>query len=222
MVEPLGHTVEGVRAMQAAGTVVLAYLSVMELAPGAPETRLLGDGDFLCRSGRRLRNEEYGNFLADLRSPRWRGLLLEKAARLLDHYDGLFLDTVADVEHNAVGAVLRDTLPVAAASLLKELRTRWPDHVLVQNNGLGLLSSWTAPLIHGICWENPCIGQTFWVQRLRALQTEHGLKVFLLLEAPEGQDTGPAEAVAAANGFLLYAAPSRYLGAVRPRLERQG
>lgn len=230
VVEPAGQSPESVAAMQSSGTLVLAYLSVVEVPPWDPELKLLKPGDLLQLNGRPYRNEAYGNYLADLRSARWNGLLLHRAGSLLERsgYDGLFLDTIGDVESLALDGGQAGSLLLAAASLVGRMRAMFGGYVLVQNNGLERLCLLTGDYVNGICWENPSLGAPGpWaravVSRLEALRNK-GVKVMILLE--EQPDTGkdgtwepgagvrPAENLCREKGFLLYRAPAGYTGGV--------
>lgn len=232
VVEPAGQSDDSLRRMRESGTLVLAYISVVEVSPGEPEYKLLKPGDLLSRGGEPIQNPVYGNYLADLRSTRWIGLLLRKAGSLLtgSGYDGLFLDTIGDVESGDLGTGLRDSLLLAAADLVRRIRTIHSGRVLVQNNGLERLCLLTAGLIDGICWENLRFGEPLgpWNEavagRLEKLKESRGIKILLLLE--EGGGAGHAASAEQENnfrlardfaykkGFLLYRAPAGYTGGV--------
>lgn len=233
IVEPDGHNAASLRVMQDAGTLVLAYLSVMEIPPAAPENKLLRTTDYLSNEGSLLSNVEYGNYLADLRSTRWVGLLLQKAGRLIQSgYDGLFLDTIGDVESTSIPGELRDLQLMAAVNIVGQLRRRFPQHILVQNSGLEKLCSLTAAYINGICWENPPLGIEAcipWVEvitgKLEKLRDTYGIKVLLLQEEKDeaglggvGDNTDAifqlAKDISHSKDFLLYKAPYRYIGGI--------
>lgn len=224
VVEPQGQTPETVKTIQASGTLVLAYLSVSEVSPSSPVFSLLTEGDFLLAGGRPVLNQEYGNYLVDLRSALWRRLLLHQAGGFLlsSGYDGLFLDTIANAEMELPVSGGRDSQLLAAVNLVKDLRDLFPEHLLVQNNGLGDLCLLTAGLIDGLCWENPPVGggETALVrkvvQRLKFLQENQGIRVMFLLEGktvPDGQ-AQIARTIAREHRFLFYRAPADYTGDV--------
>lgn len=236
VIEPSGQNDASVHSMQAAGTLLLAYLSVIEAPPSAPEIKLLQTEDFLTQGGCRLTNQEYGNFLIDLRSNRWKGLLWHKIGNLIWHagYDGVFLDTIGNVESPELSAIdTPNTQLLAAAHFVRQLRTTYPGHILVQNNGLEQLCFLTSAYLNGICWENPPFHQKTsrrWVKqtthRLAQFKKKYGLQVWLLLEE---KVTGPgvhrvdaadnfqlAKEIAAHQAFLLYQAPVRYVGGISP------
>lgn len=229
IVEPAGQSQSSLRAMQLSGTLVLAYLSVMEVPPWDPVLSILRPEDFLSQGGRPLCNQAFGNYLADLRSSRWAGLLLHRAGSLLDRwgYDGLFLDTIGDVEDPGLPGGLADSLLLAAAELVGGIRKLFPGRILVQNNGLERLCLLTAEMINGLCWENPPLADQScrpWsgsiITRLESLKKKHGLKIMLLVE--DGETSEPScgtncllsGRLAVEKGFLFYRAYRGYTGGV--------
>lgn len=231
IVEPAGQQAASLQKIKDSGTLVLAYLSVVELNPAAPEVKLFRDTDFLNVAGQPLMNEAYGNYLMDLRSNRWQGLLRHKAGSLIEHsgYDGLFLDTIGDIESERITPESRDALIMAAVNMISRFRSSFPGAILVQNCGLEKLCNLTASMINGICWENPPLGEITaapWVRavtrRLVHLKERHGLKIMLLVEengaarAPAGDGNldgrcRTARIIAGRHGFLLYRAPLGYV-----------
>lgn len=156
IVEPLGQTTETLNQLKAAGTLLLAYLSVMEMPAWDAGIALLDLSDFLRCNGQAITNSEHGTYLLDLRSTRWQRLLFHRASILLDQgYDGLFLDTIGDVELPIWSPLQQIELVANATALVRQLRAIYPQHLLVQNNGLARLIEQTAPHLSGVCWENP-------------------------------------------------------------------
>lgn len=223
VVEPAGQTADGLRQLRQAGTLVFAYVSIVEIASYHAQFGLLRESDFLRLDGKPLTNETFGTYMLDLMSERWRGLLHHHIGRLLlgDGYDGLFLDTIGNVEMHALPHALRERQLSAAADLVHHLKRWFPEHLLIQNNGLERLCLHTADAIDGICWENPPFHRpesTEWVDaitaRLQEMAERKGLKVFLLLE--EGQAEWEkrekaARALSERHRFLLYRAPVNYV-----------
>lgn len=219
IVEPAGHGSTGLKEMQHSGTLVLAYLSVIEVPEWDPAFKMLKAEDFLLSPGRQpLINMEYGNYLADLGSKRWTGLIMHRAARLIANsgYDGLFLDTIGDVEWAGDGGSIRDSLLVAAADFVRQIRNLFPGRVLIQNQGLESLCLLTAPYLNGICWENPPLDNESirqWVRnmigQLSMFKERYGLKVLMLQEEKETPNRIAGE-ISCENGFLLYRAPRGY------------
>jgi len=226
VVEPLGQQANNVRELQCNGALVLAYISILEAGPHMAAYGKLQTSDFLHVRGRMVMNEAFGTRIVDIRSPRWRSLLMEQAGRLLEDegYDGLFLDTIGDAEDPRFPESVQDMMIEECESLLQEIKRRYPDRLLVQNNGLERLCERTSPLIDGICWENPPFDKPEsdeWAagvtERLRRLERDAGIRVLLLLERPES--LGPkrlrkARELVKSDRFLLYQADRHYTGEI--------
>lgn len=225
IVEPAGHTQESIQKIKSLGALTIAYLSVIEVPPWSEDLKNLPLCDFLHIEEKPYINQKYGNYWIDLRSPRWAEMLFERVRVLLDvlGYDGLFMDTVGYVESDHLSGRLRTKLIKAATNFIRELRKRFPDHLLIQNCGLETLFQKTAGYLDGVCWENPPFNQftsKTWaakvIRNLEIKKAAHGLQVFLLVEEndPCARDFHLVEYVASKKQFLVYHAPSCYTAGV--------
>ncbi len=211
VVEALGQTDGSLAKMRTASTLLLAYLSLLELPIWDPWTRLLHPDDYLQHDGSPLTNEQHGGRLLDLRSYRCQRMLVHRAGKLLAQgYDGLFLDTVDQAESSERPLLLRAELVDSTAALIRNLHSLYPDHLLIQNNGLRMLVERTAPALAGVCWENPAV-ELLSRDHLCRLQTRiSGLAgrdhCRLLLLLPQAGLTPSIPA-----GVLAYLAPQDYL-----------
>ncbi len=221
IVEPAGQSALSLHAIKRYGTLTLAYLSIMEVAPWAPEMPALAQSDFLHLNGGPYINPAYGNYWVDIRSGRWGTMLRQRISSLLEGagYDGLFLDTIGYVEAPFLPERLRAGLLSAAAGLVRKLRYAYPEHIIVQNGGLVELFRHTAGYVNGFCWENPPLGSaggTEWVQgvvaNLSALR-DKDIQVLLLWD---GCDECPDEVltIAGQKRFLVYRAPGSYVAGI--------
>jgi hypothetical protein len=226
VLEPRGWAAGDLSAVRAGRGRVLAYLSVLEADEQSCREAGLGRGDLLQRGGRPWFKPEWGTWVADPRAPRWRRFVAARAATLAaDGWHGLFLDTVGDVEDDAVRQDAAWLLP-AAAELVRLVRQAAGERLLVQNHGLLLLLPYVAACLDGVCWEAPplaAFGREAWadraLQRVLSLSLRHDLMVLLLDRAP-ADATGAAaaaalEAFAARHGCLAYTAPVDYHLGVR-------
>jgi hypothetical protein len=132
------------------------------------------------------------------------------------HCDGLFLDTIGNLEDFRIPINTKYTFIETAVELLETIKIDFNHPFLIQNNGLGLLLNYTKHCIDGICWEN--VGfrhgvagkfNRVIVKKLRDLQKETGMKVFLLTE--ESRQTRKLQRFSEQNHFLYYNAPKDYL-----------
>ncbi|MEB3101366.1 endo alpha-1,4 polygalactosaminidase [Ferviditalea candida] len=221
VVDPAGHTPDGLERLFQAGTLVIAYVSIMEIRPEDPFFSLLGESDWLRMNGSPVMNEAFGTRLLDLRSNRWSGLLHHRIGQLLAQarYDGIFLDTLGDLEWPALPPAVRDNQLQAAVGLIKGIRSVFPDHLLIQNNGLERLCLTTSEWIDAVCWENPLFFEPHmaWssstADRLSGLCRSKPLRVLLLFEqGPEAERSLPiADQYAEAKDWLICTAGRNYI-----------
>lgn len=229
ILEPQGWTTPHLRQLQKEQVSALAYISVLEVPDWRiPETGLK-DQDFVTIDGAPWRKEPFGNRVARPDSPVWRGYL----ARHLDAlyragWDGLFLDTLGDVEDEVLLARAEWLLP-ATADLVRHIARAFPDRPIVANNGLWRVVPLIADYIHGVCWEGdltPEVLKQPWAQAMidflgRAAQQRHWVN--LMLGHIPGTSLSSAQKLlrfsedADRYGFLPYAAPGNYADGIRLR-----
>lgn len=225
VVEPAHYTPTEISWLQSRGTRVLAYVSVVEIGDYHDLFSNVSREDFLFCDGEPMRQPAYGTYLLDLTSARWRGTLLHHVGTLLTQggYDGVFLDTIGDVEMPN----LPDSFAQvdAAVQFVQNIRRWFPDAWIVQNNGLELLCLRTAQWLDGIVWENPPIDDkesVMWVaritDRLHELAKSHQVASLLLFDGMERMER-PALLVrrrfADSHGFPIYFAHTHYQSEVQ-------
>jgi len=222
ILEPAGHTSQGICRIKSRGTLALAYLSMLEIPPWSRERRFLPETDFLQQNGSPLVYEPSGNYWGDLRSKNWTNLLLHKISCLLSRleYDGIFLDTLGYVEEAVFPSQLREETITAVRRMLDRVREVFPRHLLIQNGGLRRIIYATAPYLNGICWENPLgndsdpeLANRLVLNNLKRLKDEYNIQVLMLIENYHG-NISAVRKIAADNGFLIYHADSGYAGRI--------
>ena len=224
IIEPSAHDATDIDVLQSNNTLVLAYVTVMEVGPHHPQWTQLTEDDFIKADGQVLMQSAYGTSILDLTSTRWRGMLFHTVGELMmrRRYDGIFLDTIGDVEMPSV------TNPTAqmtgAVDIVRTLRNWFPDAIMVQNNGLELLVLDTAPYIDGLVCENPPLhlkSADAWNQRigerLHELEQQYGLKTLLLFDGIEvmpRKDWILRRRFGDVHQFPTYFAQTHYIGDV--------
>lgn len=220
IIEPSAYSAQEVKVLKAANTLVLGYVSIMELGDFHKMYGQLKDEDFLRIKGEKFYKPEFQTYVLDLKSKHWQGLLSHHVGRLLLHegYDGIFMDTIGDVEAPNFPPVESDLQIVQAVHMLRRYRSLFPDHVFVQNNGLERLCLQTAKYLDGICWENPPFTlkqSAAWCQsvldQIIELKMKFGVRALFLNEADEIINKPAARVMAQSladkHGFLYYEAP---------------
>ncbi len=191
IVEPLAHTFEDIKKTKKNCTLVLAYISIVEIHPSNSVYKLLKEEDFLAVDNHIQKNKQFGTYIVDLRSKRWQSLLEHRTGHLLleSGYDGLFIDTASDIEYLDISPALRRELIFEFKGYLEKIKELFPDRVVVMNNGTEELIYHTKNLIDGICWENPHViykANEKWFEetamRLSSICREENIKVLILTE----------------------------------------
>jgi endo-alpha-1,4-polygalactosaminidase (GH114 family) len=218
IVEPQGQNKDSINTMQSKGTLVIAYISVMEIFQAFPYYKLLRDEDFLKMDNIPVMNKEFNTYLIDLKSQRWCAILTHHIGNLIlnENYDGIFLDTIGDVEFPIFNEELQSELIYNATKLIMEIRSLYKDIIIIQNNGLNKLIHETAKFMDGVCFENPrfCDDECAdWMShitnKLINLSNEEEIKVLLLYEEKnfdkeELTIVKEAEKIAEKNKFLIF------------------
>ena len=203
--------------MQDKRTLVIAYVSVVEIFEAFPSYKFLRDEDFLKIDNKRVRNKEFNTYLINLKSKRWISILMHHIGNLIlnNNYDGIFLDTIADVEFELFNEELQESLICGAVELITKIRELYEDIIIIQNNGVSKLIESTFEIIDGVCWENPNlwgINNCDWIEYIIGkLSTlcKNEMKVLLLYEekgilSQEFNKIKYAERIAKINNFLIY------------------
>lgn len=224
VLEPGHRTPQEIKSLKDSGVIVLAYVSVMEVHEEHPLRQFVTESDYLRAQEppyTYIMQEAYGNRIVSLTSVNWRGCLLRHVGELLVRagYDGIFLDTIGDVEMTAIRQNMQQV--EAAAILVKQMRSWFPEAVLVQNNGLELLCQYTATYVDAIVWENPPLDlpeSRDWVEavaeRLSVLAIQDSVRILVLFEGARQENRLHflrGRAFAQKHGFTPYFAPEHYL-----------
>ncbi|PWK14954.1 endo alpha-1,4 polygalactosaminidase [Tumebacillus permanentifrigoris] len=177
ILEPRHVDSQTVLQLKSAGALVIGYLSVLE-TPTWNEQRFarLQPADTLTLQGQKVHFPEWDSYLMDIRQLSYQATLLQEVLDLIlvKQMDGVFLDTVGDLEEYVPAGRLRDEMMTAYREFLQRLRTLAPDVLLIQNRGFDTLPL-AAPHLQGLLWEDwrgdllphPWVQER--VQRLRGL-----------------------------------------------------
>lgn len=219
IVEPRAWDTQSLASLKSHNTMVLAYFSLLEPAPGEDITQLRAR-DLLQVDGRICREPTTGNLILDPRSRAAR----ERLARLLppileQPYDGLFIDTAGDIERPPLFG--EDDLFVATALMIRNIRQRWPGIVICQNWGLEKLRYFSVDYVDAFCWENynRSLRNTWFNQTMHWLANLEGKRTLLLGEtlSPNCEPSDPDIEMAIRcqdDHFISYLAPRGYVSGV--------
>jgi hypothetical protein len=192
IIETRAQSVAEVNALRSAGRLAIGYISIgedAELRTGDTKGPGGYDSSYFDRNGDNLpdKNETWNSYFANAASPAWRTHFLARADEIIKTHgvDGFFLDTVE------TSLSYRDSFP-AMVSLIRELRARHPNAVIVMNRGWDLLPDLGATP-DGIMFESFTLSYDFAEKRyvtMRPSAWDHGLEVWQTLIHPAQQKHG--------------------------------
>lgn len=157
IIEPHHFTTAMVQRLQTAGTLVYGYMSVME-TPSWNEQRTssLKPDDFFMVNKEPVHFPLWDSWLMDLRQAHYRELLHKEIDEQIvgKQMDGLFLDTVGDIdEYIPPDEKLRRSMKKAYRSLLRRTLSHYPSLSIIQNRGFDALP-FSHVYLDGLLWED--------------------------------------------------------------------
>lgn len=232
IIEPSAYSDSDILELKSSGTLPIAYMTTMELNSNLKLFSLLNKEDFIHIDGKPFMNTLFNNHIVDISSKRLQNLLLHQAGSFFyQHgYAGVFLDTIGNCENNEIKKHFGDKQFWAALEFIKLLRNRFPELIIIQNNGLEQLFSESSPFINGICWENPPFQESksaIWMEqintRILEAKSKFNTKVMLVMEDEHCSTKGEnlfsssnrlAKIYSKKYDYLLYFAPCNYIGEI--------
>lgn len=214
----LGEDAAGkIAALKSGGALVIGYLSYFEVADWH-RYRSRVPAEWHLKIGGETWTPWGNNHAVDLTVPEWRALLVELTASEIMAYgcDGVFMDTLADLDHPDLPEEIRSAQLQGLETLMQELRQAYPDFIFIGNWTLQGTLPVMAPYVDVICWENfqPAFfddaNRTFMngiAARLEELRREFGFEVAALWASTQGdpeKQAGERRAMAAKAESLGY------------------
>lgn len=145
------------------GTEIFAYQSIMGV-DNPDNIRQLTDDDYISIDGSNPYQPEFGYKYGDIRSENYRNVLLETLERdvISQGYDGVFLDTLDDVNQGAfvnnvnpkTGRVIRDELVEGYVEFLRIVKEKHPGLSIIQNRGFEVYLAGGDKYIDTLMFEN--------------------------------------------------------------------
>ncbi len=136
IVQPEEYSKKEIEILKKHKTIVLAYLSLGEVSE-----RYLKYAKG-CIVGK---NKNWNTYYVNVSCKKWQNFILNEAipSILNKGFDGLLLDCV-DVD--------KMTTKRGMVSLIKKIRQKYPDIILIQNRGFSIINE-TAPYVNGVLFE---------------------------------------------------------------------
>ncbi|MGF2711586.1 endo alpha-1,4 polygalactosaminidase [Bacillus cereus] len=155
IIDPYAFTKEQVQQLKKSGTVVLGYVSVLELE--AWHKSQVVESDYYYRDGKKMKIEQWNTYIMNLADEHYRGIVVNKVKQQIigKGINGVFLDTAGDIDdyfydQPATQGKFRE----AYVNLLKEIKSIDSNLLLIQNWGFETIKNTSLNFIHGVLWED--------------------------------------------------------------------
>lgn len=157
------NAADAIAALKRRGCLVAGYLSMFEIAswhryrPRIPREWIVLDADgtpWAPWGGKDVGWE--GNLAASFAEPGWRAMLADLVqSEVLDYgCDGVFMDTLEDLDFASMPAAERERQFDGARRLMAELDARYPDAFFIANRALQRALDAVGDHIDALCWES--------------------------------------------------------------------
>lgn len=168
IVEPSHYNRAEIKELQATGTKVIAYISLGEVNTSRWYFPIFEERGFLGK------NANWDSYYINLADPFIYAFFFDEIIPeiMVRNFDGLFLDTVDAVAPYTE----RSHLQPHMASLIRQIRSAYPDATIIQNAGLFLLDSTSravdAVLVEDVATHYDFGSQTYKLKRETAYQQQ--------------------------------------------------
>ncbi|MEI2319306.1 endo alpha-1,4 polygalactosaminidase [Bacillus paramobilis] len=189
IIEPYAFTREQVQQLKKSGTVVLGYVSVLELEVWHKSQVM--ESDYYYRDSEKMKIEKWDTYIMNLADNHYRSIIINKVKQQIvgKGIDGVFLDTVGDIDDYFYDqAALQEKFRLAYVNLLKEIKSVDSNLLLVQNWGFETIKSAALNFIHGVLWEDfnkQVIAEDQWSQGWMRYFKKQGNKIVTFTVTPD-------------------------------------
>ncbi|MBY6036660.1 endo alpha-1,4 polygalactosaminidase [Fictibacillus nanhaiensis] len=217
IIEPTLYSIDQITTIKQAGTIVFGYINTMEADNwNTSFVQKLDKSDYYYKNGKKVYLEQWDAHLMNLTSSHYQSLLQNeiKEQVVSKKLDGVFFDTVGDIDDYFMNQpaelkAQRDGL----VSLMKQVKTQYPNLSFIQNWGFDTLKVATLPYVDGVMWESfhkNIVKNDQWSQdRIQDLNKLQRKKDIAILTVSSKQHQSSSK-YAASKGFLHYQAKKDY------------
>ena len=225
---------ETIAALKAKGCIVAGYLSFIEVAKWHRYRSRIPREWYILRDDGSPWSPWAGkdvgwdaNLAASLAEPGWRDMLCDLVkSEVLDYgCDGVFMDTLEDVDFHTMPEKEKDRQVEGLRLLMAALDERYPDAFFIGNRTLQRALDAVAPHIDAVCWESfspkyfKDASSRGWMEmiakRLKDATDQYGVRVISLWNVdalyPEYEaDKAQVQELSNERGYILYCTVGGY------------
>lgn len=158
VIAPHAFKKEEIRSLQESGTIVLGYVSLIQLENWNEQLKKdVKESDYYKRNGEKLQVKSYNTYIMDLRESHYRNILLNKIENEIvnKELNGVFFDTVDDIDYYFEDQQdVQNAYRVAYINLLADIRKKYPKLSTLQNRGFDTFKMSTRNKVDGFLWES--------------------------------------------------------------------
>ncbi|PFN28156.1 endo alpha-1,4 polygalactosaminidase [Bacillus cereus] len=208
IIEPYAFTKEQIQQLKKSGTVVLGYVSVLELE--AWHKSQVVESDYYYRDGKKMKIEQWDTYIMNLADDHYRSIVVNKVKQQIigKGIDGVFLDTAGDIDDYFYDQpATQEKFRGAYVNLLKEIKSLDSNLFLIQNWGFETIKSISLNFIHGVLWEDfnkQVIAKDEWSQNWMRYFKQQSNKVVTFTVTPDNI----SKKYASINGFVATMNPN--------------
>ncbi len=225
---------ETIAALKAKGCIVAGYLSFIEVAKWHRYRSRIPREWYILRDDGSPWSPWAGkdvgwdaNLAASLAEPGWRDMLCDLVkSEVLDYgCDGVFMDTLEDIDFHTMPEKEKDRQVEGLRLLMAALDERYPDAFFIGNRTLQRALDAVAPHIDAVCWESfspkyfKDASSRGWMEmiakRLKDATDKYGVRVISLWNVdalyPEYEaDKAQVQQLSNERGYILYCTVGGY------------
>lgn len=202
-------TKEQVSALKAKGTIVLGYISIMEVQMWDAEfMNNVRETDYLKVNGKKVYIKEWDTYLMDISNKHYQQLLLNEvnAELIQKDFDGTILDTVGDIDdYYSKNEKIAKPLRKGYVRLLQIMNNKYNDFLLLQNWGFKTLDTTSKDYVDAIMWEDfnkkKLLSSEWaqnWIKNLQTTKKKKNIAVFTV--TPDSNSASYSKK----QGFIPY------------------
>lgn len=154
ILEPMNWTKYGLLELKKKNTKIYGYLNVLEYDQYKSDYNQ--DEFALYQDQEKVEIKAWDTIMLDIRQEEYQKKLFKLSEEYIPNnlYDGIFLDTVGDIDDYISDSNLKKQLASGTASFIKKLKTEKNYQSIIQNWGFDLYKDYTHEYIDIVLWED--------------------------------------------------------------------
>lgn len=158
VIAPHAYSEEQIKYIQSSGTLVIGYISVMQLESwNKPFVSNVQESDYYIQDGKKIYVKQWDTYVMDIRQDHYKQLLTDQVRTdiVSKGMDGVFLDTVDDIDYYLHKRDQEQKeFRTAYTELLMKIKKEDERLLLMQNRGFETFKTASENLIDGVLWES--------------------------------------------------------------------